>query len=62
MNTYIRVVPFAHPCLELSQAEMNLNTEDGLPVCLSAKTGHGFGAGLQRGQISPHETQGREIV
>jgi hypothetical protein len=47
MKTYIRVVPFANPCLELIQAKMNPNTEDNLPICLSAGTGHGFGAGLQ---------------
>jgi hypothetical protein len=41
---------------------MNLNTEDDLPIRLSAGTGHGFGAGLQWGQISSHETQRREVV
>ena len=51
-----------NPHLELSQSEMNLNTEHDRPVLLSALTRHGLGARSQWGQISSHEAQRGEIV
>lgn len=60
METYV-IVPL-DPRLEFSQAKMNLNAEDDLPVLPSARTRHGLGARRQWGQISSHETQGGEVV
>ena len=60
VKTYI-IDPF-DPRLELSQAEMNLNTEDDLPVLPSVRARHCLGARGKRGQISSHETQGRKVV
>ena len=59
-KTYV-IGPF-NPRLELGQAEMNLNTEHDRPVRFPTLTRHGLGARSQRGQISSHETQRREVV
>lgn len=59
-KTYI-LIPL-DPCLELSQAEVKLNTKHDCPIHLSVPTPLGHSARCQSRQISPHEAQCRAGV